>query len=138
MRRIVTAYLAILLLVSIGFFGVGAIASAQELRDPMRPPAYALNKFRLARLAGLPQPATTATAVPPPKPLQLTSILFARDRKIAIIDDQALSIGDRVRGATLVALSRDGARLVRDGKVINLSLDTRSNAIRKRAGGGKP
>ena len=138
MRRMVTTYIAILLVVSIGFFGVGALASAQELRDPMRPPAYALNKFRQARLAGLPKPATTATAVPPPKPLQLTSILFARDRKIAIIDDQALSIGDRVRGATLVALSRDGARLVQDGKVINLSLDTRSKAIRKRAGGGKP
>ena len=33
-----------------GFFGVGAIASAQELRDPMQPPPLALRKFREAKL----------------------------------------------------------------------------------------
>ena len=31
--------------------------------------------------------------------LQLTSILFSAERKIAIIDDQMLRVGDSIRGA---------------------------------------
>ena len=138
MRRIVTTYFAILLLLSIGFFGVGALATAQELRDPMQPPPYALKKFRQAEWAKKPRPAQTATAGPQPKPLQLTSILYSRDRKIAIIDDQMLKVGDRIRGMTLVALDRDSARLVQNGKVVVLSLNTELAAIRKRAVEGKP
>ena len=42
MARIITTYIVVLLLVSLGFFGVGAIASAKELRDPMQPPPFAL------------------------------------------------------------------------------------------------
>ena len=56
MRRIITTYLLVIVLLSIGFFGVGAL-SAQELRDPMQPPALALQKFRLAKLAGQPTQA---------------------------------------------------------------------------------
>ncbi len=138
MRRIVTTYLAILLLLSIGFFGVGALATAQELRDPMQPPPYALKKFRQAEWAKKPRPAQTRAAAPPPKPLQLTSILYSRDRKIAIIDDQMLRVGDRIRGMTLVALGRDSARLVQNGKVVELSLNSELAAIRKRAAEGKP
>ncbi len=138
MRRIVTTYLAILLLLSIGFFGVGALATAQELRDPMQPPPYALKKFRQAERAKQPRPAQTRAASPKPKPLQLTSILYSRDRKIAIIDDQMLQVGDRIRGMTLVALGRDSARLVQNGKVVELSLNTELATIRKRAAEGKP
>ena len=138
MLRIVTTYLAILLLLSIGFFGVGALASAAELRDPMQPPPFALKKYRQAEWAKKPRPAKTRTATPAPKPLQLTSILFSRDRKIAIIDDQMLKVGDRIRGMTLVALSRDRARLVQNGKVVELSLNPELAAIRKRAAEDKP
>ena len=138
MRRIVTTYLAILLLLSIGFFGVGALATAQELRDPMQPPAYALKKFRQAEWAKKPRPAQARAAKPKPKPPQLTSILYSRDRKIAIIDDQMLKVGDRIRGMTLVALGRDSARLVRNGKVDELKLNTEMAAIRKRAARDKP
>ncbi len=138
MRRIVTTYLAILVLLSIGFFGVGAIASAQELRDPMQPPPYALNKFRQADRAKRPSPAPAGPAVPRPKPLQLTSILYSRDRQIAIIDDQMLKVGDRIRGMTLVELTRDSARLVQNGKVVELKLNPELAAIRKRAVEGKP
>jgi hypothetical protein len=37
MTRIITTYLVVLVLVSLGFFGVGAIASAAELQDSMQP-----------------------------------------------------------------------------------------------------
>ncbi len=138
MLRIVTTYLAILLLLSIGFFGVGALATADELRDPMEPPPFALKKFRQAEWAKKPRPAQTRTAKPTPEPLQLTSILYSRDRKIAIIDDQMLRVGDRIRGMTLVSLGRDRARLVQDGKVVELRLNTELAAMRKRAVEGKP
>ena len=132
MRRIVTTYLLVVVLLSLGFFGVGAIASAQELRDPMQPPPFALQKFRQAKWAKQPQPKTTASTEKP-KPLQLTSILISPSRKIAIIDDQMLAVGDRIRGAKLVRLTLESARLVRQGKVINLNLGNDSTAIRKKA-----
>ena len=133
MRRIVTTYLVVLVLLSLGFFGVGAIASAQELRDPMRPPPFALSKFREAKMANKAKPAAAKPAKSAPRPLQLTSILYSPDRKIAIIDDQMLSLGDRIRGARLVGLTRESARLVRKGKIINLSLGNDLTAVRKKA-----
>lgn len=133
MRQVVTTYFVVVVLLTLGFFGVGALAKAEELRDPMQPPAFALQKIRQARLSG--KPATPAVSVSraKQKPLQLTSILFSPNRKIAIIDDQMLAVGDRIRGARLVKLTRVRARLVRKGKVINLSLDNDFAAIRKQA-----
>lgn len=133
MRRIVTTYLVVVVLLSLGFFGVGAIASAQELRDPMRPPPYAQRKFREARMAGKAKPAAAKPAKPAAPPLQLTSILYSSERKIAIIDDQMLSLGDRIRGAKLIGLTRESARLLRKGKVINLSLGNDLTAVSKKA-----
>ncbi len=138
MRSIVTTYIAVLLVLSIGFVGVGALATAEELRDPMQPPPFALKKFRQAEWAKNPRPAPSGAAKPQPKPLQLTSILYSRDRRIAIIDDQMLKVGDRIRGMTLVALSRDSARLVQNGKVVELKLNPEQAAIRKRAVEVKP
>jgi hypothetical protein len=45
MTRIITTYILVLMLVSLGFLGVGTIASTQELRDPMQP-SLALQEFR--------------------------------------------------------------------------------------------
>jgi hypothetical protein len=132
MRRIITTYLFVIVLLSLGFFGVGAL-SAQELRDPMQPPAFALQKFRQAKFADQPKPAKASVAKPAQKPLQLTSILYSKERKIAIIDDQMLAVGDSIRGARLVKLTRESARLVRNGKVLELNLDGNFIAIRKKA-----
>jgi hypothetical protein len=132
MARIVTTYIAVLLLVSLGFFGVGAIASAQELHDPMQPPPLALQKFSEARRAANPEPVKPVVARPKPEPMRLISIIFSAERKVAIIDDQVLAIGDRIRGAELVSLTRNSARLVRKGKVINLRLAAELTAIRKK------
>jgi hypothetical protein len=98
----------------------------------MQPPALALQKLRQAKLAGQPAPSPVSALRPEMKPLQLTSILFSQNRKIAIMDDQMLAVGDRIRGARLVKLTRVSARLVRKGKVINLSLDNDLAAIRKK------
>jgi hypothetical protein len=133
MRQVITTYIVVVVLLALGFFGVGALAKAEELRDPMQPPAFALQKFRQAKLSGKPAPSTVSASKPKPKPLQRTSILFSQNRKIAIIDDQMLAIGDRIRGARLVKLTRVSARLVRKGKVITLSLDNDLAAIRKQA-----
>jgi len=133
MMQIIKTYLFVILLVSLGFFGVGALASAQELRDPMQPPPFALQKYREARWAANPRPAKKVVVKPKPEPLRLTSIIYSAERKVAIIDDQMLAIGDRVRGAELVGLTRSSARLLRKGKVINLNLGTELTAIRKKA-----
>ena len=133
MRRIITTYIVVVLLLSLGFIGVGAVASAEELRDPMQPPPFALQKFREAKWAKKPKPTKPQVAKPRSKPLQLTSILYSDERKIAIIDDQMLAVGDSIRGAELIRLTRESARLMRKGKIINLSLGNEITAIRKNA-----
>jgi hypothetical protein len=133
MTRIITTYIVVLLLVSLGFFGVGAIASAGELRDPMQPPPFALQKYREAKSAANPRPNRPLVVKPEPRPLRLSSIIFSADRKVAIIDDQMLAIGDRIDGAELVGLTRSSARLVRKGKIIDLQLGTELTSIKKRA-----
>ena len=131
MAKLVATYLFAVLLVSLGFFGVGALASAAELRDPMQPPAFALQKYREAEWANKPRSEKTAVKAAAADPLRLTSIIYSDERKLAIIDDQMLAIGDRVRGAKLVSLTRDSARLVRKGRVINLQLGTELTTISK-------
>ena len=112
MQRIITTYIVVVVLLSLGFFGIGAIAKAAELRDPMQPPPYALQKFRQAKWAGKPATTSTKAVKPQQKPLQLTSILYARDRKVAIINDQMLVVGDRIRGAGRVLADEAGAPLL--------------------------
>ena len=133
MLRIISTYIAVVVLLSLGFFGVGTMAKAAELRDPMQPPPFALQKFRQAKWAGKATKTKAKVAKPKQNPLQLTSILYAQDRKIAIINDQMLVVGDRIRGAELVKLTRVTARLVRKGKVINLSLGNDLTTIKKKA-----
>ncbi len=132
MRRIVTNCLLAAILLSPGLIGAGAIATAQELRDPMQPPPYALRKFREARLAKFPKVVKPAETGPKPESMRLSSIIYSAERKIAIIDDQMLALGDHIRGAKLVGLTRESARLVRNGKVIKLSLGSTVTVIRKK------
>ena len=133
MLRIVVTYLAVVAILALGFLGVGTLVHAQELRDPMQPPAYALKKFQQARWAEKGKVIKPKVVKPKQKPFQLTSILISNKRKIAIIDDQMLSVGDKIRDAKLIKLTRDSARLLRKGKVINLSLNNDFAAIRKTA-----
>lgn len=132
MKRIITTYIAVVLLITLGSFGFGAIVHAQELRDPMQPPPFALQKFRQAQWAKKTSATKTKVDKPKQKPLKLTEIIYSKDRKIAIIDDQMLVVGDRIRDAKLVRLTRESARLVSKGKVINLNLNNDLSAIKKK------
>ena len=105
-------------------------AQAAELKDPMRPPEYALHKFRLAKYK-----SSTKTVVKVKKSevksMKLTSIIYSPTRKIAIIDDQMLSVGGTINGAKLVKIGKHSARLVRKGKVIHLRLPDDLPAVKK-------
>lgn len=110
-----------------------AMVQAGEIRDPMQPPAFALKKFQQAKYKNRARPVNTGVKVKRPavKPLKLTSILYSPTRKIAIIDDQMLSVGGTIRGARVVKINKHSARLVRKGKVINLRLPDEIIGIKK-------
>ncbi len=101
-----------------------------EFSDPMQPPPYALQKYRLEKLKALP-PAGN----PPAKSKQeqqwvLSSILYSTQRRHAIINNQLVRQGEMVQGARLIRLTPDSARLRVKGKVIELTLlnkKTKSN-----------
>ncbi len=111
---------------------VPSLAQAEELRDPMQPPPLALQKFRQAKWAKQPEPQKVVVK-PEPAPLLLTSIIFSKARKIAVIDDQLLAVGDSIKGARVISIDRVSARLIRKGKIIKLSLNNDVTAIRKKA-----
>jgi hypothetical protein len=92
-----------------------------------------LKKFQQAKYQNKVRPVITGVKVKKPaaKPLKLTSILYSPTRKIAIIDDQMLSVGGTIRGARVVKINKHSARLVRKGKVINLRLPDEFIGINK-------
>ena len=106
---------------------------AEEIQDPMQPPAFALKKFQQAKYKNQIKSVSTGVTVKKPavKPLKLTSILYSSGRKIAIIDDRMLRVGDTIRSAKLIRINRDSARLLKNGKFIELKLSSDLTAIRK-------
>ena len=99
----------------------------------MQPPAFALEKYRQAKFKNRVKPVKTGVKAKKPviKPLRLTSILYSSDRKIAIIDDRMLRVGDTIRSAKLVRIDRDSARLLKKGKIIELKLSSDLSVIKK-------
>jgi len=78
MRQVITTYIAVVVLLALGFFGVGALAKADDLRDPMQLPGFALQKFHPDK-SNNKLALTASTAVKPKQePLQLISILISR------------------------------------------------------------
>ena len=126
-RACTTGLIAIIPLLMLQFGSVQAV----EIKDPMQPPEYALKKFRQAKNKN--KPVNTAIPVKKVeiKPMKLTSIIYSPTRKIAIIDDQMLGVGGTINGAKLVKIEKHSARLVRNGKVINLRLPGDLTAIKK-------
>jgi hypothetical protein len=100
----------------------------KKVSDPMRLPRVALQKYELTDnpkvVAGRGNSSKTKT-------FELTSILYSATRKIAIIDDKMLSVGDKISGAKLVSVKKYSARLIRNGKTINLRISNGSKNIRK-------
>ena len=104
---------------------------SNPIKNPMRPPAFALQKYQQARNKNKPQVVAVEQELVKSKTLELTSILYSSTRKIAIIDDKMLSVGDKIYGAKLVRIKKNSARLISNGKTINLRISSKSTNIRK-------
>ncbi|MCP3688862.1 MAG: hypothetical protein GY784_10650 [Gammaproteobacteria bacterium] len=108
------------------------VVVGETIVDPMQPPAYALNKLRLAKLKGSGKTdKTQSTDTLAATPLLLSSILIAKDRKVAIINQQMLVVGERIGKAKLVKISKDSVLLLKNGKRIVLKLDNGLTAVKK-------
>ena len=114
-------------------FTSGPVYSADGVRNPMQPPAFALKQFKLAKIknqsAGKVKKTPVKKAIV--KPLNLSSILVGRSRKVAIINDRMLVVGDKIDNAKIVKILNDRVELIRKGKRIILVLDNQLISIRK-------
>ena len=124
----------VVILVNLSVFSSHS-AIAEIIKNPMQPPAFALNKFRLAKLKknGTSQAKPTNAKKIATKSLRLNAILIGNDRKIAIINDQMLVIGDKIDRSRVIKILKDRVELSRNGKKLELKLDKDSTAIRKHA-----
>ncbi len=110
-------------------------ALASAFHDPMRPPAFALEKFRLEKIKNRPPSnKPRATTVNKKPAWVLNSILYSNERKHAIINNKLVKKGDVIAGAKLIRVEPQSVRLIAKGKIINLSLKTRYKSIRKSVG----
>lgn len=66
-------------------------APAQDLSDPMRPPA--------------PGPAAARAAKPEDTRAGLQTVLISATRRIAVIDGQQVEVGSRIRGGEVAAIN---------------------------------
>ncbi len=119
----------ILLLLCVALLSTQSIAD--EMRDPMKPPAFALNKFRLEKLKNTAVVNKPANSEKQKKPWVLNSILISSGRQHAIINNTLVRKGEKIAGARLVSLQPDHVRLVRNGKVIVLKLPGVDYSIKK-------
>lgn len=93
-----------------------------EFKDPMRPPAYALEKYRLMKIKNI-RPVIDKKVTPKAKDTWvLNSILFSSQRQHAIINNQLVKKGEMIKGARLVLLKPEGVRLLAKGKYIDLRI----------------
>jgi MSHA biogenesis protein MshK len=86
-------------------FAAGAHAQAQALQDPTRPPAAAA--------------LSSGTRAPAPAGPRLQSILVAREaggRRLAVIDGEAVRLGEQFHGARLARIGDNEVELVRGGE----------------------
>lgn len=111
------------------------VSAAEAVQDPMQPPAFALKQFRLAKLkqqrGGAGAVKKTDARKPLRKPFQLSSILIGKARKVAIINGRMLVIGDKIENAKVIKITKDRVKLLRNGKTINLKLESDLISIRK-------
>jgi hypothetical protein len=107
-----------------------------SISNPMRPPKLALDKYQQAIIKSKPKTVVVNKEVVKPKvvklkPLKLTSILYSSTRKVAIIDEKLLNVGDHINGARLVKIEKNNVYLISSGKTINLPLSNQSTNIQK-------
>jgi hypothetical protein len=84
--------------------------AAERFSDPTQPPA-----------AVRPDTKSKDTG-PRDRPLELQAILYAAGRRVAIINGRRVHENEAIESATIVAITQDRVRLVREGKPFELSL----------------
>ena len=100
-----------------------------EVYDPMRPPAYALQKMRLEKSGQ--QTAVVPQGEKKPAPWVLNSILYSSQRQHAIINNKIIKKGDTINGAKLISLTPDSVRLIKQGKIIQLRINSEYQSVKK-------
>lgn len=103
--------LAFLLLMTVCFATYTVNASVVKMEDPLRPP-----EFKLAKPA-------TSHAVKKPT-WYVNEILFSGERRVAIVNNVSVTIGDSINGARVSDIKPEHVVLKYKGKVINLRLKT--------------
>jgi hypothetical protein len=130
-----------LLIRPIGLMAVGistqTIAQVgNSISNPMRPPEFALLKYQQEKDKKNPKTVAIKKVVVKQKvvkskPLKLTSILYSSNRKIAIIDEKMLKVGEDVNGARLISIEKGHVHLSKNGKTIKLLLSNQSANFKK-------
>lgn len=93
--------------------------------DPMRPPSQAISLMK--ELVQPPdQENPSLNNKKEYSALILSSILTSSKRKVAIINNKVMSIGDKIDNARLTHISKNHVHLVEDGKRIDLYLKNRA------------
>jgi len=95
---------------------------AAEFSDPMQPPAYALQKYRLEKLKKMTPVNRVPVKTQAAQQWVLSSILYSNQRRHAIINNQLVKQGEMIQGAKLIRLTPNSARLRVKGRVIELTI----------------
>jgi len=96
------------MLLIVAGMGNSPVFGGERLRDPTRPPNTVSGK--------------TVPDVQQPVKWNLTATIVGPERRVAVINDRAVQIGQKIDGAVLVAVEAGSAQLVREGKQMQLKL----------------
>ena len=121
-------------LLLIGGFLLSSNLLASAFYDPMQPPAYALEKFRMEKIQNRPAVKTSTSKPKKKQSWVLNSILYSDQRQHAIINNKLVKKGDTIAGAKLIQVQPHGVRLLSKGKIIDLDLKSRYKSIKKSVG----
>jgi MSHA biogenesis protein MshK len=100
------------MLLSFGWGDSHPVFGGQTLTDPTRPPVSTVGKG--------------AKKAQGPSKWRLSSTIIGPQRRVAVINDQAVQVGARIDGAELLAVEPGSAVLLRGGRKIHLKLNART------------
>jgi len=96
----------ILIIAGILLVTLPVVSGASRLQDPMRPSHVPSNVEK--------------KAVEKTSEWRLSAVLLSADRSVAVINDRAMSLGDRIDGYKLIQVDADRVVLVRNKKTVVL------------------
>jgi hypothetical protein len=96
------------------------LVHAVDLADPTQPTGLALSK----------NSAQTEVSAEQASPLVLHSVLMGRARRVAVVNDRVLGVGDAIEQHVVVAIDDSSVTLEQAGALLTLKL--RENVIRLR------